>query len=219
MGERNPMAKVAKKSEKKVSRKKVVAKTSSAEGKGYARVSDAAVLKATGKNWEEWLAVLDKFDVGKNGHAAAAEFLSEKKKVKPWWSQMVVVGYEQARGLRKEHETPKGFSASASKTFAAEYARVWEYWLTDALRTRWIGAGSEVKAGRTGRSMTLKSKDGKKVSVWFVDKPGKSGAAKCLVSVQQNGLRTEEEVQNVKSIWKSLLGKLEAELAKNAKQK
>lgn len=213
------MAKVAKKNAKKASKKKGVAKSSGAEGRGYARVSDAAVVKATGKTWEEWLTVLDTFDVKKNGHKAAAEFLSEKKKVQPWWSQMVVVGYEQARGLRKEHETAKGFSASASKTFATEYARVWEYWLTDSLRARWIGAGSEVKAGTTGRSMTLKSKDGKKVSVWFVDKAGKAGAARCLVSVQQNGLRTEVEVQNVKRIWKGLLGKLEAELAKGAKSK
>lgn len=207
------MATTAKKSVGKVRGKKAT------EGKGYARVSDASVLKATGKNWEEWLAVLDKFDVKKHGHAAAAEFLSAKKKVKPWWSQMVVVGYEQARGLRKEHETAKGFSASVSKTIAAEYARVWEYWLTDALRARWVGVGSEVKEGATGRSMTLKSKDGKKVSVWFVDKAGKTGPAKCLVSVQQIGLRDEAEVQDVKRIWKGLLGKLEVELAKGAKQK
>lgn len=211
------MPKIAKKSVRKVSVKKVTRKVKAE--KGYARVSDVSVLKATGKNWEEWLGVLDKFDVKKHGHAAAAEFLSEKKKVKPWWSQMVVVGYEQARGLRKEHETAKGFSASASKTFAADYARVWKYWLTDALRARWIGAGSEIKAGATGRSMTMKSKDGKKVSVWFVDKAGKSGAAKCLVSVQQLGLRDEAEVQDVKTIWKGLLGKLEIELAKGAKSK
>ena len=47
---------------------------------------------------------------------AMAELLHEKYSVPGWWSQMVTVGYEQARGLRVKHQKKSGFEISATRT-------------------------------------------------------------------------------------------------------
>ena len=207
-----------KRSVKKKTKKKASKSKGNSSAKAFAKISNAAVLKATGKGWNEWLTILDKFDVKANGHAAAAEFLSVKQKIGPWWSQMVVVGYEQARGLRKAHQTAKGFSASVSKTIAADFKRVWKHWQPGGARDRWLGSECQVKVGLTGKAMTLVWKDGTKVLIGFFDKTGKAGVPKTMVTVEQSGLRDEDHVQDVKTFWKGLLGKLEADLAKSAKR-
>src|SRR5436190_22306263 len=78
----------------------------------YAGVGSDAVLRATGKAWDEWLRVLDRAGAKSMGHKEIALMLSRKFSVPDWWSQMVTVGYEQARGLRKLYEKADGYSAS-----------------------------------------------------------------------------------------------------------
>lgn len=50
-------------------------------------------------------------------HKDIALWLRENHIESGWWSQMVTVGYEQARGLRQKHEKPTGFDVGRSKTF------------------------------------------------------------------------------------------------------
>jgi hypothetical protein len=66
----------------------------------FAKISDEAVKTKTGKRWSEWFKILDRFDVKENGHKLAAEHLSDKHKLEPWWSQAVTIRYEWERGLR-----------------------------------------------------------------------------------------------------------------------
>src|SRR5216117_1433710 len=80
------------------------------------RMSDAAVVRATGKKWAEWFAILDKAGAKKLTHQQIVAVLAKKHGLAPWWQQMVTVTYEQARGLRKVHERPDGYSISRSKT-------------------------------------------------------------------------------------------------------
>src|ERR1700752_4374658 len=70
----------------------------------YAGVGSDAVLRATGKAWDEWLKLLDRAGAKKMPHKDIALMLSRQFKVPDWWSQMVTVGYEQARGLRKAYQ-------------------------------------------------------------------------------------------------------------------
>ncbi|HET9469636.1 MAG TPA: hypothetical protein VFO24_00940, partial [Usitatibacter sp.] len=65
-----------------------------------AGVGTDAVLRATGRPWSEWLAVLDRAGARTLSHKDIALLLSRKFGVPDWWGQMVTVGYEQARGLR-----------------------------------------------------------------------------------------------------------------------
>ena len=82
-----------------------------ADGKEtYAGISADAVRAKTGKGWAEWFAVLDQAGAAKWPHKEIASFLHEQE-CGDWWSQMVAVGYEQARGLRVKHQTADGFTA------------------------------------------------------------------------------------------------------------
>jgi hypothetical protein len=65
-----------------------------------AGISDAAVQAKTGKTWPEWLALLDRAGARKMNHQEIASYLHDELGCSGWWSQMVTVGYEQARGMR-----------------------------------------------------------------------------------------------------------------------
>jgi hypothetical protein len=68
--------------------------------RGPRAFSEETVRAKTGKGWEHWYGVLDKFDARTKGHTAAAKYLYEKRKVDPWWAQAITVRYEHERGLR-----------------------------------------------------------------------------------------------------------------------
>jgi len=81
-----------------------------------AGISDSAVFKATGRTWAEWIRLLDRAGARKMVHRDIAAHLHRREKLSSWWSQMVTVGYEQARGMRRAGEKPAGFDVSKSKT-------------------------------------------------------------------------------------------------------
>ena len=70
-------------------------------------MSDDAVKARTGKTWTEWFAILDAAGAGKMTHPQIATYLSTEQAVPDWWSQMVTVTYEKARGLRESAPTPR----------------------------------------------------------------------------------------------------------------
>ncbi len=104
-----------------------------------AGVSSAAVQRATGKTWAEWLAILDAVGARQMAHPDIALYLSREQGVPDWWCQMVTVGYEQARGLRAVHQKTDGFTANASKTIGVPVARLFAAW-TDDGQTRYLAA-------------------------------------------------------------------------------
>lgn len=74
------------------------------KGRGAAKapqkVSEGAVRKATGKGWDEWFRILDRFGAERHGHKAAALWLEKEQGVGGWWAQSIAVQHEWARGLR-----------------------------------------------------------------------------------------------------------------------
>ena len=73
------------------------------------QVSNAAVVKATGKDWAHWFGLIDSHDGKNKDHKGIVAVLSQYTDLDGWWQQMVTVEYENARGKRKVHETPDGF--------------------------------------------------------------------------------------------------------------
>jgi hypothetical protein len=172
-------------------------------------ISAAAVEKATGHAWDHWLGVLDAFDVKSNGHAAAAEFLAESHAVKPWWSQMIVVGYEQARGLRQKHQTARGYSASASRTIGAPLAAVFAAWQPGTVE-KWFGDVSfTVRRQTLNKSLRITWSDGTNVEVNFYDKSS-GGMPKAQVAVQHDKLASAKGVAASKAFWTGALDRLTA---------
>lgn len=176
----------------------------------YAGISSDAVAAKTGRGWDEWLALLDRIGARQMPHKDIATMLHEKYGVPAWWSQMVTVGYEQARGLRSENEKADGFSASVSKTFAAPLARLFQLWSDEGTRATWLGAAPmEVRKETANRSMRIswKEPDGSqtRVDVNFYEK----GEAKCQVALQHEKLPGPAAVDEKKEFWKAAFARLE----------
>ncbi len=75
-------------------------KTKRPAAKEQQRISDEAVEKATGKRWDEWFRILDKYGAERHGHKATAQWLGKEQGLSGWWSQSVAIQHEWARGLR-----------------------------------------------------------------------------------------------------------------------
>jgi uncharacterized protein YndB with AHSA1/START domain len=149
-------------------------------------------------------------------HKAIAAMLHEKHGVDEWWSQMVTVGYEQARGKRDKYETPDGYQAGVSKTIQAPVAKLYKAWEDAGTRGRWLGDHEiEVRTATADKSMrmTWRTKgpdEGSSVEVYFWPKD----ANKCLVQVQQRKLADAAAVQRVRAFWSVKLENLRAVMEK-----
>lgn len=179
-----------------------------ARGMRLAGVGSDAVMRATGRAWDEWLKVLDRAGAKSMPHKEIALMLSRKFEVPDWWSQMVAVGYEQARGLRATHQRASGFAANASKTVDANVARLYEAWNDPAVRARWLlDAPVEVRRSKDGKSMRLTWTVGdSSVDVGFSAK----GAGRSQVAVEHGKLKSAADVLRQKEFWKDALERLKA---------
>lgn len=170
-------------------------------------MSSEAVENATGRGWDAWLTLLDKAGAATMKHKDIAAMLHAEHDVSGWWSQMITVGYERARGLRKVHEKTDGFSASVSRTLAAPVGEVYRAFATPAGRADWLGAPEQrfkVTTANTDKSLRIAWGESMRVEVNFYAK----GPAKCQVQVQQNKLRAAGDVAKAKAFWAGAIDRL-----------
>src|SRR5262245_56075582 len=122
----------------------------------FAGISSGAVERATGKPWADWLKILDKSGAKKRPHKEIAIYLHEECGVGEWWAQMVTVGYEQARGLREQHQKGEFYSIGGSKTVNVPVAELFRAWSDARRRGRWLpGARLEVRRATADKSMRI----------------------------------------------------------------
>lgn len=182
--------------------------TAAAKGLRLAGVGSEAVRRATGRAWDDWLKVLDRAGAKAMPHKDIALMLSRKFEVPDWWSQMVTVGYEQARGLRAVNQNAGGFAATASKTVGAGVGRLFDAWHDPKVRARWLpDAPLEVKRATDGKSMRMTwTVGGSSVEIGFSSK----GADKSQVAVQHSRLKSAAAVARQKAFWGDALNRLKA---------
>ncbi|MGI0028954.1 MAG: hypothetical protein ACREAQ_04480 [Nitrososphaera sp.] len=172
---------------------------------GKPRVSDAAVKKMTGKNWQQWFAVLDKAAGTRMSHRKLAEHLHQKLGVPGWWSQMIAVTYEQERGLREVHQKADGYAVSASRTFQVPVGVLYRQWSDAKIRGMWLREKFTVRKETKNKSMRITWGDGRtSVEVYFYSK----GDSKSQVSVQHSKLASSKDVELARSRWKGALERL-----------
>jgi len=196
---------------KKTATKKSTPKKA-AGASGLAGVGDEAVKEATGKSWAQWCSLLDRKGAKEMTHKEIAALLADELGVKPWWSQMVTVGYEQSRGLREKHEKPDGYSVSVSRVIDAPMSAVFGAWSTAPRRRKWMGDHQmTVRKATTNKSMRITwDADGTNVDVNFTVKaPGK-----CQVAVEHSKLASPADGARAKAIWAEAIDRLKAQLAK-----
>lgn len=174
-------------------------------------MSEAAILKGTGRSWDEWFRILDAWDATSHTHTEIARHVNTELGVDGWWSQSVTVGYERARGRRAPNQRPEGFEVSISKTVAIPPLEAWRAFVEPRRRATWLDLPMRMRTGtRTmGRSAQFDvPSEGTRVNAYFDAK----GDDRCVVTVTHVKLADATDVASHRAAWKVRLGRL-AELA------
>lgn len=179
-----------------------------AKGLRLAGVGSDAVFRATGRAWDDWLKALDRAGAKAMAHKEIALMLSRKFAVPDWWSQMVTVGYEQARGLRVVNQKADGFAANASRTVGIAVGKLYDAWNDPKLRSGWLpDAPVEVRRSTDGKSIRMTwTAGGSNVDVGFFAK----GEDKSTVQVEHGKLKSAAAVARQKAYWSDALERLKA---------
>jgi hypothetical protein len=177
-------------------------------------MSDVAVKAKTGKTWPEWFALLDAAGASQMTHQRIIKLLHEQHNLIGWWGQSVTAEYERARGLRNRNQTPDGYEANISKTFAGDADAVLEVFSETRKRNKLLG---DVKASvssinETSKTVYLKWPDDSRPNIRIVSK----GESKVQVIIQHTKLIGADNVTKMKTYWKEVLTKLAAQPAKQA---
>ena len=173
----------------------------------FAGVGDEAVRAKTGKGWREWFALLDKAGAQKMAHKDIAQYLYDTHKVGGWWSQMITVGYEQAKGLREKHERADGhYDISVSRTLKVPIAKVFAAWQNEKERKKWLGKnGLVIRTTNANKSMRITWVDRKtSLELYFYSK----GPAKSQLVVQHSKLLNANATAKMKTYWSKNLDRL-----------
>ncbi len=170
------------------------------------RPSDEAVVRGTGKTWDEWFVVLDRWQAAQRTHSEIARCLREEHGVDGWWAQGVTVGYERARGMRASHQLADGFSANASKTFPVPVERLFAAFAEEAIRDGWLEPGTlRLRTAQENRSARFDVlANGTRLEAYFAAK----GDAKSTAALQHVKLSAAEETATWRAFWKERLGRL-----------
>lgn len=91
------------------------------------KVSAESVAKHTGKNWDQWVKILDTQGATHMTHKEIVAFLGKKYKIKPWWQQIVTSAYEVHIGRKFEGRNAKGeYMTAATRTFYVSADKLWD---------------------------------------------------------------------------------------------
>ncbi len=194
-------------------------------------ISDEAVKAATGRDWSEWIAVLDGEGCRTMGHAPLARHLADQHGVSAWWSQGIAIEYEIARGTRERGQRSDGFGVDVQRTVAAPVERAWAAWTVPDELARWFTTEAEVDLRVGGRYRNAdgdagaftridphqrlrftweqpRHQPGSVVEVVFTDR----GDGRTTVRLSHTRLAGAEEVADLRTGWTWAMDSLKAYL-------
>lgn len=162
------------------------------------------VKRATGKERQEWFALLDRRGANGRPFREIADHLKTKHGLSHWWAQKLIVEYEQARGIRPPGARPDGtFTVTASKTLHVPVAQLYAAFTDSRRRRTWL-AGSRMRkrTGEKGRSARFDWEGGEtRLNATFVA----AGRGKSQVGVEHTHLPDAKAAEKMKSFWRERL--------------
>ena len=168
------------------------------------------IRRRTGRGWEEWFDLLDESGAIAKPHPEIARWLQSEHGIDGWSSQSVTVSYERARGRRAVGEHASGFAITAQKTMAVPVDLLFEAFVDDSLRERWLPDG--VLRERTStkpKSARFDWHEGKtRVIVDFAAK----GESKSVVALAHERLPDAAAAEGMKAFWRERLEVLRSHL-------
>lgn len=174
-------------------------------------VSEAKLVAETGRDWEAWLTILDRWGARDKKHSEVAAYLMEKHSVAGWYAQAITVGFERARLNRKKHQQAGGgFTIYASKTVAVPAAVAFDAFVDARKRRRWLTDGKmKIRTSQAGRNARFNWEDGTSRVVAFFEA---KAASKTTISVSHERLPDPDEAETAKAAWRRRLTDLKAYL-------
>lgn len=172
-------------------------------------MSDNAVSAATGRSWNEWCELIERWPGHSEGHQAIATYLEAEQDLDGWWSQAVTIGFERITGLRLPHQMADGtFTANKSRTITVDGQQLRTMLLDENARTDLF----------PGESTNLTSKPSAK-NIRIAIGGGSAQIAiaaagnRTKITIQHSRLATFDDVERWKFYWSDWLDTLERESA------
>jgi hypothetical protein len=169
-------------------------------------ISDKALEKATGANWQTWFERLESINARDLTHKDIAAKLVSDFQVAGWWAQSLAVRYEKTIGRRATGQSLDGsFSTSVSKTIDGSMDDALQWWLQkvdDQTEFNDVGiVTSSVTETEKWRNYRVALADGSRVVVGIYAKtPTKAG-----FGLQHEKLASAEAADAWRIYWKLLL--------------
>jgi uncharacterized protein YndB with AHSA1/START domain len=170
--------------------------------------SDEKVLTATGKPWEAWIEILDRWGARERRHPEIAEYLVAQHAVPGWYAQSITNGYERVRGLRIKHQQPDGFTIYASRTVGVPLGTLFIAFVDDRTRARWLTDGRmSLRGSQPDKVARFDWDDGQtRILVTFEEK----AASKSTAYVAHERLPDADAAEAAKAAWKQRVAALKA---------
>jgi uncharacterized protein YndB with AHSA1/START domain len=201
--------------------------------------SSQSVEKHTAKNWDEWIAVLEKAGARNLEHREIAALLKKKYKLTEWWQHAVAWGFEVHIGRKVEGRNAKGrWSLTATKSLPVGAKKVWAYMVSGEGQARWLrpldaisialketfetedGFFGEIRTMRKGERVRFSWNDVEwdrhsYVQMFIVKRPGE----KCLLAFMHTELPDSRSRDQLRARWKASLDAVATELKGKASSK
>jgi hypothetical protein len=179
-----------------------------------AGMSDEAVRARTGREWKEWVRILDAKGAASMSHRDIARYAYEELGIPGWWAQMITVGYERIRGLREKGQRRGGtYEIGKSRTFPVPVGTLYRSFSVARTRREWLpDVALAVRKATPSKSMRLTWPDGTSVEAYFLSK----GPRKSQVAIQHRGIASKADSSRRKEYWAERLSALEALLSTSA---
>ncbi|HXJ64008.1 MAG TPA: hypothetical protein VNN79_09660, partial [Actinomycetota bacterium] len=122
--------------------------------------------------------------------------------------------YEQARGLRVPGQHADGFSVSASKTVAVPVEELFDAFVDDELRERWLpGADLRLRTSTRPKTARYDWEDGStRVAVGFT----RVGDDRSQIAIEHSRLPDADTADEMKSWWRERVAALKTQLEASA---
>lgn len=168
-------------------------------------MSNKAVKDATGRDWAEWVAVINNWPGSAEGHTAVARYLSDELGVDGWWAQGVTVGWERLTGRRQRHQQADGtFTANKARTLMIDVPAIRQTLLDDDMRTRSLGlSGTGLRSKATSRRIRIAHASGTILFDFFSQPDGRT-----RISIAHEQLTSAAEVTRWRDFWGAWLKRL-----------
>ncbi|HMT04544.1 MAG TPA: hypothetical protein PKD76_03270 [Solirubrobacterales bacterium] len=171
-------------------------------------LSSKKLAEATGRNWEEWLELLDQAGAERRSHTEIARWLSDEQGVPGWLAQSITVGYERSRGLREPGQRAEGWSVTASTIVTTPVNTAFEAFERESIRDKWLpDAELHLRTATAPGSARYDWGDGTTgITVSFE----RVGRDRCRVSLEHQKLPDSQVADRMKSWWRERLEALKS---------